>query len=135
MEFNDFYAGFTNSENDGFANAGGDVIKSAPPKSVLAGRETASDGSKDATGGFFKGIGNFLSSDQGKAVLAGVKAGTTRTPASSTPAGGAGGGGGGNAGGGGGGSQTGNFWANNKVPIIIGGVLVVGITAFIILKK
>lgn len=132
MEFNDFYAGFTNSENDGFASADG-VVKSAPPKSVLSGRETAADGSKDATGGFFKGIGNFLSSDQGKAVLAGVKAGTTRTPASSTPAGGAGGGGG-NADGGGG-SQTGNFWANNKVPIIIGGVLVVGITAFIILKK
>ena len=132
MEFNDFYAGFANFDDDNFANAPGDIIKPTKPQSVLAGRETASDGSKDATGGFFKGIGNFLSSDQGKAVLAGVKAGTTRTPASSTPAGGAGGGGnadGGNR------NSTGNFWETNKVPIIIGGVLVVGITAFIILKK
>lgn len=134
MEFNDFYEGFKNSNYDSFANAGGDVIKSAPPRSVLAGRETASDGSKDTTGGLLKGIGQFLGSDQGKAVIAGVKAGTTRQPVGSTPAGGGNAGGGGNQDGNNR-NSTGNFWENNKVPIIIGGVLVVGITAFIILKK
>jgi len=125
MEFNDFYSDFTGYNYDNFANASGDVIKSAPPQSVL--RETASDGSKDATGGLFKGIGQFLGSDQGKAVLAGVKAGTNITPAST---GGAGGGGGG-----GDDDKKSNFWENNKTPIIIGGVLILGVTAFLIFKK
>jgi hypothetical protein len=125
MEFNDFYSEFTGSNYDNFANANGDVIKSAPPQSVI--RERAADGSRDTTGGLFKGIGQFLGSDQGKAVLAGVKAGTNRTPAST-----GGTGGGGNDGDG---NQQSNFWENNKVPIIIGGVLVIGIGAFLIFKK
>jgi hypothetical protein len=125
MEFNDFYSDFAGYNYDNFANAGGDVIKSAPPQSVL--RETAADGSKDTTGGLFKGIGQFLGSDQGKAVLAGVKAGTNRTPASTTGTGGGGNDGDGN--------QQNNFWENNKVPIIIGGVLVLGVGAFLIFKK
>jgi hypothetical protein len=123
MEFNDFYSDFAGYNYDNFANAGGDVIKSAPPQSVL--RETASDGSRDTTGGLFKGIGQFLGSDQGKAVLAGVKAGTNTTPAST---GGAGGGGGDD-------DKKSNFWENNKTPIIIGGVLILGVTAFLIFKK
>ena len=125
MDFNDFYSEFTSSNYDRFAYAGGDVIKSAPPQSVL--RDTASDGSKDTTGGLFKGIGQYLGSDQGKAVLAGVRAGANVTPASTTTPG--------RRNDGGDGNQQGNFWENNKVPIIIGGLLVLGVGAFLIFKK
>ena len=131
MDFNDFYSEFTGSNYERFANAEG-VIQSAPPQSVLRGqattRERAADGSKDATGGLFKGIGDFLGSESGKAVLAGVKAGTT-TPLGQTPAGQRQGEQDGD------GNTQANFWQDNKTVIIVGGVLILGVSAFLIFRK